>query len=90
MSMIERYRTAISHTLKTVNEVDMSKDPHLSSLLANFARVSDKQRTSVPPWDLALVLKRLTEAPFEPMHKADIHYIEDCVSGGFGIGQMSE
>ena len=65
VSMIERYRTAISHTLKTVNEVDMSKDPHLSSLLANFARVSDKQRTSVPPWDLALVLKRLTEAPFE-------------------------
>ena len=52
----------------------MGKDPHLSSLLANVVRVSDKQRTSVPPWDLALVLTRLTEALFEPIHKAEIKF----------------
>ena len=48
VSMIEWYRTAISHTMKAVNEMDMGKDPHLFTLLANFARVSDKQRMSVP------------------------------------------
>ena len=42
VSTIEGYRTAISHTLKAVNEVYIGKDPHFSSLLSNFARVSDK------------------------------------------------
>ena len=49
MSTIEGYRMAISHTLKAVHEVDKGKDPHLSSLVANFSRMSDKKRTSVSP-----------------------------------------
>ena len=68
------YRTVISHTQKAVNEVDMGKDPHFSSLVANFSRVSDKQRMSVPPWDLALVVKQLNEALLEPMYKAQIKF----------------
>ena len=49
VSVIEGYRTTISHTLKAIKEVDKGKDPHLSSLFANFARVSDKQRMTVSP-----------------------------------------
>ena len=36
--------------------------------------MSDEQRTSVRPWDLALVLTKLTEAPVEPMHKVEIKF----------------
>ena len=75
LSTIEGYRTAISHTLKATKEIDLGKDANLSSLLANFAREKVKVKSSMPPWDLSLVLRKLQHAPFEPIHTADIKSI---------------
>jgi integrase len=74
VSTIEGYRTAISHTLKAVSDVDIGRDPHISSLLANFAR-EKTPRSSAPPWDLSLVLRKLTQPPFEPLHKAEFKHV---------------
>ena len=71
-STIEGYRTAISHTLKAVRGFDVGRDMDLSSLMANFARDRITRKSSVPEWDLSLVLYMLTKKPFEPMHVADL------------------
>ena len=73
-STIEGYRTAISNTIKPVSGLDLGKDQHLSNLLANFQRDTTRERSSAPPWDLSLVLRKLTEEPFEPMHRASLKH----------------
>ena len=75
VSTIEGYRTAISHTLKALNDSDLGKDPQLSSLIANFARDQSADRVVAPEWDLAFVLGALLEDPFEPLDKAEIKYL---------------
>ena len=75
ISTIEGYRTAISHTIKATSTLDLGKDPNLSSLMANFYRDSGRKRTSLPLWNLSLVLKKLSESPFEPMHKAELKFV---------------
>ena len=74
-STIKGYRTAISHTIKAVWRQDFVKDADLSNLLANFSRDSTYKRSSMPAWDLALVLRMLTKEPFEPMHRADLKHV---------------
>ena len=69
ISTIEGYRTAISHVLKAEIDLDVGNDPHLKSLIANFARDSSRTRTMLPKWDLALVLNAMTKEPFEPLKK---------------------
>ena len=75
VSTIEGYRTAISHVLKAVRGLDIGHDPAISSLIANFVRDVSKRKDSAPPWNLALVLQVLTQAPFEPMHLAPLKLV---------------
>jgi hypothetical protein len=72
VSTIEGYRTAIASTLKGVTGTDLGKDADLSRLIANFAREVPKTRTSVPAWNLALVLNGLKKAPFEPLQETSL------------------
>ena len=71
-STIEGYRTAIGHMLRAVRGEDISKDPHLTNLFANFARDITKRRNSVPSWNLALVLQTMTQPPFEPLEEVSM------------------
>ena len=71
-STIEGYRTAIGHMLRAVRGEDISKDPHLTSLFANFARDVTKRRNVVPSWNLALVLQVMTQPPFEPLEEVSL------------------
>ena len=72
-STIEGYRTSISHTVKSARDIDLGKDAQISALMSNFYRSDKKSRSSLPAWDLALVLRKLT-IPFEPMHKAKLKF----------------
>ena len=74
-STIEGYRTAISRVIKAKTGADLGRNVELSSLLVNFSKDKVNKKSSVPNWNLALVLQGLTQAPFEPMHLADIKYV---------------
>jgi integrase len=69
ISTIEGYRTAINKVLLVTQEVDIGKDVNLSNLISNFNRSRPREVNSLPNWDLALVLKALSEKPFEPIKK---------------------
>jgi integrase len=71
-STLEGYRTAIGHVIKAVQGIDVGQDPQLASLFANLARTLPVRRSTVPSWNLALVLQALTERPFEPMATAPL------------------
>lgn len=73
---IEGYRTAISNTLKAVNpDIQIGTDPYISSLMSNFERTRVKNKSRIPPWNLSIVLRKLSQSPYEPMKKADMKYI---------------
>jgi integrase len=74
-STIEGYRTAIRSTVLAARSEDINGDQRLSALMANFARDRSKRKSSIPNWDLSLVLLMLTKQPFEPMHKASIKHV---------------
>ena len=72
---IEGYRSTICGTIKAVSGVDLGKDFLLSQLLANFDKEHIRPRNRVPPWNLALVLRKLTQAPFEPIKEATLKHL---------------
>ena len=74
-STIEGYRTAIRSTVLAARSEDINGDQRLSALMANFARDRSKRKSSIPNWDLSLVLLMLTKQPFEPIHKASIKHV---------------
>ena len=74
-STIDGYRTALGHMMKAFQGIDLARDPHISSLFANFARDSSRQVSRLPKWDLAFVLQVLTMAPFEPLDKAPLNLL---------------
>jgi integrase len=75
ISTIEGYRTAIAKVLRATKGLDIGKDTDITTLLANFHRNTTATVSTVPSWDLALVLNMLTRSPFEPMHLADLKFV---------------
>ena len=59
-SMIEGYRAALGYVLKATNILDISSDVHISNLMVNFAREPRRAKSSIPSWNLSLVLQGLT------------------------------
>ena len=70
-STIAGYRTAIADGLGLKGE-DVSKSLELNRLLSSFYRDKPVVNSSIPSWDLALVLQALTKQPFEPLGKASL------------------
>ena len=68
---IEGHRTAIAHTLKFVSPHDFGKDTRLTALVHSFFKERPKPLHTAPPWDLSVVLKVLSQAPFEPIDNPD-------------------
>lgn len=69
---LEGYRSAIADHFKSVT---IGKDPSLSRLLSSFHRDRPKALTTLPPWDLRVVLEYLMSAPFEPMALCNMKYL---------------
>ena len=67
---IRGYRSVITNTLKSLLGIDFSKDVFLKKLISNFGIERPRSSRSMPQWDLAIVMRRLTRAPFEPMRSA--------------------
>ena len=71
---ISGYRTAIADSLGSEGE-SISKSSELNRLIASFARDRPKPNSSIPTWDLSLVLLALTKGPFEPLQDAPIKWL---------------
>jgi len=71
-STIEGYRTAIAETLKYSGRPDITEDPCIKALIKSHRLARVVAGNQVPPWDLAVVLKYISQAPFEPIHECEI------------------
>lgn len=55
--------------------MDIGQNPALSSLLQCFFRANPRTSSSLPGWDLALVLMALSRPPFEPLEHCDANFL---------------
>ncbi len=70
VSTLAGYRSVLLNTLKDLTGADFTANSHLKKLLDNFKVERPRSLRSLPQWDLALVMRRLTRAPFEPLVSA--------------------
>lgn len=75
ISTIEGYRTAISKILKLSTDVDIGSNSFLSDLMTNLSKNEIQKRPQIPEWNLALVLDKLREKPFEPLDTAELKFV---------------
>jgi integrase len=68
---IRGYRCAIASTLKHCGR-SIGTNTDVTDLISSLALERPAHQRTVPAWDLALVLKALTEPPFEPLERADM------------------
>jgi integrase len=74
-STIEGYRASLASAFKHKSKLQVSTDPELAALLQRFRRDRPPLSHVLPGWDVSLVCWRLTEAPFEPLHKANLVFL---------------
>ena len=73
-STIDGYRTAIVDTLgPTAHHIAHNAD--LYRLFSSFRRDRPKSSRNLPKWNLSVVLKELTKAPFEPMKDTELKHL---------------
>ncbi len=65
-STVADYRSAIAETLRHLRGIDIVSDPFIRGILRNHRLATPLVKNKVPPWDLAVVLRYLSGAPFEP------------------------
>ena len=70
LSTIEGYRMAIASVLRTSCGTEVGRSDTLRSLMKSIALSDIREQSSVPDWDLLIVLDRLRQSPFEPLHLA--------------------
>ena len=78
-STIDGYRSAIADKLGNT-PVNVSKDENLARLLDSFHRDRPKGQRGFPSWNLSLLLRQLTKAPFEPLKEAIL-----CATIAYGV-----
>src|SRR5207253_9530938 len=70
VSSIQGYRSAINSVLKVSGQYDVVSNFRLLNLIRNFGLERPLTRSFFPKWDLALVLRSLLGAPYEPLASA--------------------
>ena len=73
-SIIDEYRSTISDKLGNL-PINTSKDENLTSLLDRFHEDRPKGQRGILTWNLSLVLRQLTEAPFRLIKEASLKYL---------------
>ena len=73
---IANYLSAIGTVRDVATGTTLAKDPVLKGIIKGFKQVDMKERKFRPPaWDLGIVLRALTQAPFEPLENASIQHL---------------
>ena len=68
-SVVKGYRSALAQIFG-LRGLDLSKSPEIGALFKNFRSQLPRRECRLPNWDLSLVLKSLTRAPYEPLSAA--------------------
>ena len=74
-STLKVYVAAISAFHAPSRDGSLGRLPLVVRFLRGTRRMRPATRPRVPTWDLAVVLKALAEAPFEPMESAEAKYL---------------
>lgn len=69
---IKGYRSMLSDTYRHHGLFDVGRDKDLSDLMANFERSRPRSTVLFPRWNLAIVLRWLNSAEFEPLEQCSI------------------
>ena len=75
VSTIKGYRSMLSNTLSFRGVHYIGSDKMLSELIKSFENQRPVGRSLIPKWDLTLVLKSLTTAPYEPLSEATLQAV---------------
>ena len=67
VSTIRGYRAAICRVIKFTSGLDYSDNHVLNALFRNFSLERPVTKSKFPKWDLIIVLKALSKAPYEPL-----------------------
>ena len=71
---IAGHKTAILVTLSSSTDRILNNDVHIKQYIKGLMTTAAPKST-IPDWDLSLVLKGLTRAPFEPLGSCDSKYL---------------
>ena len=87
---IDSYRTTIINTLEKVTDHHLADEHLLASLLNQFESKFPRPGRSTPGWNLALILRSLHYAPFEPQAKAHLWALtfQDRLPDSSRLGQV--
>ena len=74
-STLKVYVAAISAGRGAIGATSVGKDPMVAQFLKGAWRLRPARELRAPPWDLPLVLRSLTGAPYEPLDQADLKFL---------------
>ena len=72
---IAGYRSMLSAILPPTESIKLGQHPVITRLLKGVFNSRPPKHMLVPEWDIVLVLKMLSEAPFEPLQDAALKYL---------------
>ena len=74
-STLKVYVAAISAGRGAMGATSVGRDPMVAQFLKGARRLRPPRELRAPPWDLRLVLRSLTGAPYEPLGQADLKFL---------------
>ena len=74
-STLKVYVAAISAGRGAMGAASIGRDPLVAQFLKGARRLRPPRELRAPPWDLCLVLRSLTQAPYEPLGQADLKHL---------------
>ena len=74
-STLKVYVAAISAGRGAMGGASVGRDPMVAQFLKGARRLRPPRELRAPPWDLCLVLRSLTKAPYEPLGRADLKFL---------------
>ncbi len=74
-STLNVYMAAIAAHHSTVGDQSIGKNPLAIQFLRGIRRLRPPVRPKMPTWDLAVVLKALSKAPFVPLEEVPLRFL---------------
>lgn len=72
---IAGYRSMLSSVVPTVENIPVGKHPFITRLIKGVFHSRPPKVVLTPEWDLPLVLRKLKQAPFEPLKHVHLKYV---------------
>ena len=74
LSAVKGYCSALNSVF-SLRGMDLAASREISMLMRSFAKSSSPQEIRPPEWDVTLVLRSLTKAPYEPLRQASLREV---------------